>query len=382
MRTIRRVLALGLTLAIFLINVPNVDALTSDTIKGNNIYETAGLIADKKSYDTAIMVNMDNSIADGLSASGLAGAVDAPILLAQKNKIPNETKQRLKNVKKIYIIGKELSISKSVETELKNTGAQVTRLGGDDRIKTSYSVAKEVSGIKKVDEVILTNAYKGEADTISAAPVSVRDIAPIVLTDGKSVPFSTSNVKTYAVGGSISMSTSLVNKTNAKRLGGSDRYDTNKKVIKEFYPDASEFYLSDGYDLVNALTGSTIAKENPIVLVSESSDKSILAGADKITRLGSISDSVYNKCVSAAQNNGDSSTKGESPMKNETSILGQPTASLEACLKWAKSKKANDLFIELIPILYDTAVQEGVNPVLAVAQSAKETGFCNFGGVL
>lgn len=382
MRTIRRVLALGLTLAIFLINVPNVDALTSGTIKGNNIYETAGLIADKKSYNTAIMVNMDNSIADGLSASGLAGAVDAPILLAQKNKIPNETKQRLKNVKKIYIIGKELSISKSVETELKNTGAQVTRLGGDDRIKTSYSVAKEVSGIKKVDEVILTNAYKGEADTISAAPVSVRDIAPIVLTDGKSVPFSTSNVKTYAVGGSISMSTSLVNKTNAKRLGGSDRYDTNKKVIKEFYPDASEFYLSDGYDLVNALTGSTIAKENPIVLVSESSDKSILAGADKITRLGSISDSVYNKCVSAAQNNGDSSTKGESPMKNETSILGQPTASLEACLKWAKSKKANDLFIELIPILYDTAVQEGVNPVLAVAQSAKETGFCNFGGVL
>ncbi|HBY3415493.1 TPA: cell wall-binding repeat-containing protein [Clostridioides difficile] len=382
MRTIRRVLALGLTLAIFLINVPNVDALTSDTIKGNNIYETAGLIADKKSYDTAIMVNMDNSIADGLSASGLAGAVDAPILLAQKNKIPNETKQRLKNVKKIYIIGKELSISKSVETELKNTEAQVTRLGGDDRIKTSYSVAKEVNGIKKVDEVILTNAYKGEADTISAAPVSVRDIAPIVLTDGKSVPFSTSNVKTYAVGGSISMSTSLVNKTNAKRLGGSDRYDTNKKVIKEFYPDASEFYLSDGYDLVNALTGSTIAKENPIVLVSESSDKSILAGADKITRLGSISDSVYNKCVSAAQNNGDSSTKGESPMKNETSILGQPTASLEACLKWAKSKKANDLFIELIPILYDTAVQEGVNPVLAVAQSAKETGFCNFGGVL
>lgn len=382
MRTIRRVLALGLTLAIFLINVPNVDALTSDTIKGNNIYETAGLIADKKSYDTAIMVNMDNSIADGLSASGLAGAVDAPILLAQKNKIPSETKQRLKNVKKIYIIGKELSISKSVENELKNTGAQVTRLGGDDRIKTSYSVAKEVNGIKKVDEVILTNAYKGEADTISAAPVSVRDIAPIVLTDGKSIPFSTSNVKTYAVGGSISMSTSLVNKTNAKRLGGSDRYDTNKKVIKEFYPDASEFYLSDGYDLVNALTGSTIAKENPIVLVSESSDKSILAGADKITRLGSISDSVYNKCVSVAQNNGDSSTKGDSPMKNETSILGQPTASLEACLKWAKSKKANDLFIELIPILYDTAVQEGVNPVLAVAQSAKETGFCNFGGVL
>ncbi|WP_131005407.1 cell wall-binding repeat-containing protein [Clostridioides difficile] len=383
MKFYKRILALTLSISFVFANIQSVNAISSvEKIQGKNKYEIAGKIADKNAYKTAILINTSNSIADGLSASGLAGALNAPILLTEKNTIPTETYARLKNVSKVYIIGGTYSISTSVENSLKSKKMKVVRIKGNDRIKTSYNVAKEINSIKKVDEVILTNAYKGEADTISAAPVSVRDIAPIVLTDGKSVPFSTSNVKTYAVGGSISMSTSLVNKTNAKRLGGSDRYDTNKKVIKEFYPDASEFYLSDGYDLVNALTGSTIAKENPIVLVSESSDKSILAGADKITRLGSISDSVYNKCVSAAQNNGDSSTKGESPMKNETSILGQPTASLEACLKWAKSKKANDLFIELIPILYDTAVQEGVNPVLAVAQSAKETGFCNFGGVL
>ena len=379
----KKILSLGLAVSLILVNFKSVNASSVvEKIYGKDRYETAAKIADKQTYETVILVNTEKSLADGLSASGLSGTTKAPILFTQQNKIPADTNRCLKNIKKAYIIGTEDTISKSVEKELDSKNIEVKRIGGEDRLKTSYLIAKEIATIKKVDKVLLTNAYSGEADAMSVSSVATRDGAPIILTDGKSVPFSTSNVKTYAVGGSISMSTSLVNKTNAKRLGGSDRYDTNKKVIKEFYSDASEFYLSDGYDLVNALTGSTIAKENPIVLVSESSDKSILAGADKITRLGSISDSVYNKCVSAAQNNGDSSTKGESPMKNETSILGQPTASLEACLKWAKSKKANDLFIELIPILYDTAVQEGVNPVLAVAQSAKETGFCNFGGVL
>ncbi|CCL49951.1 hypothetical protein BN179_2260002 [Clostridioides difficile T6] len=33
----------------------------------------------------------------------------------------------------------------------------------------------------------MTNAFKGEPDAMSAAPVAVRDKAAIVLTDGKSV---------------------------------------------------------------------------------------------------------------------------------------------------------------------------------------------------
>jgi len=40
--------------------------------------------------------------------------------------------------------------------------------------------------------------------------------------------------------------------------------------------------------LVDALTGSTIAKETPIVLVNTMSDKTILNGATKLTSLGSL----------------------------------------------------------------------------------------------
>ena len=63
-------------------------------------------------------------------------------------------------------------------------------------------------------------------------------------------------------------------------------------------------------------------------------------------------------------------------------ILSTTNTTLEQCLTWAKNKKATDLFISIVPILYNTAVKEGVNPLLVVAQCAKETGYCRFGGVL
>ena len=63
-------------------------------------------------------------------------------------------------------------------------------------------------------------------------------------------------------------------------------------------------------------------------------------------------------------------------------IIGKPTSTLTQCLQWAINKKANDLFLTIVPILYNTAVREDIDPTLVVAQCAKETGYCKFGGVL
>lgn len=63
-------------------------------------------------------------------------------------------------------------------------------------------------------------------------------------------------------------------------------------------------------------------------------------------------------------------------------ILSKPTSTLAQCIQWAKNKKASQLFLDIVPILYNTAVKEGVDPTLVVAQCAKETGYCKFGGVL
>lgn len=73
----------------------------------------------------------------------------------------------LKDVKKVYIIGTEDSIGKSVENELKQKGIEVKRIGGNDRIETSYLIAKEIASIKPIDKVFITNGYTGEADAMS-----------------------------------------------------------------------------------------------------------------------------------------------------------------------------------------------------------------------
>ncbi len=111
---------------------------------------------------------------------------------------------------------------------------------------------------------------------MSIASVAVRDKAPIILTDGKSVPFNTTGIESYAIGGTSSMSDKLVNDTNSTRLGGADRYDTNKKIVNKLYNGIKEFYIASGTDLVYALVGSTIAKNTPIVLVDDNSNKTVL----------------------------------------------------------------------------------------------------------
>ncbi len=46
--------------------------------------------------------------------------------------------------------------------------------------------------------------------------------------------------------------------------------------MEKFYNGATDFYITNGYQLVDALTLSPLAKEKPIVLVADGSNKGIL----------------------------------------------------------------------------------------------------------
>ncbi|MCJ0224516.1 cell wall-binding repeat-containing protein [Clostridioides difficile] len=343
---LKKLLSLGLV-SMFVAGFPiSANALeTIYTIQGKDKYETAALIADEQNYTTAILINADSTMADGLSASGLAGATNAPILLTKKNDIPNVTLKRVEKAKKVYIIGGESSIDKSTENILKNKNIEVKRLQGSDRIKTSYNVAKEINSINKVNKVILTNAFKGEPDAMSVACVAVRDKAPIVLTDGKSVPFNTTGIESYAIGGTSSMSDKLVNDTNSTRLGGVDRYDTNKKIVNKFYNGAKEFYIASGTDLVYALVGSTVAKDNAIVLVDNDSNKSVLKSTTKLTAIGNLSDSVLQQCLNVTKNIGNSDTGKEYTVEDAANIVKDLLGAEKIYFNYEFKKGESSIFL-------------------------------------
>lgn len=172
--------ALTLSAALLLTSAIPVSAAIRDSIVGSNRYETAAKIADRMgNYDTAILVNSDKSLADGLSASSLAGKENAPILLVKQNSIPDATMARLENVSKVYIIGGTAAISENIEWQL--YGKEIIRISGKDRLETSGKIA-ELMGM--YDKAFVVNGFKGEADAMSVASVAARDHAPILLTDG------------------------------------------------------------------------------------------------------------------------------------------------------------------------------------------------------
>ena len=254
-------------------SIAPVSAATQTSIIGANRYDTAAKIADNMgNYDTAILVNADKSLADGLSASSLAGKENAPILLVKKDSIPKETLSRLQKVKKVYIIGGTAAVSSNVTNQLADK--EITRIEGSNRIETSENVAKLVGNY---DEAFIVNGNKGEADAMSVASVAARDKAPIILTNGtSSTQNKKSGVKYFVVGGEAVVSNSLVNKFGAVRLSGSDRYKTNRAVVQKFYPNPGKLYYTKGNPLVDALTVSSLAKNDGVVLVSPKSDNSIL----------------------------------------------------------------------------------------------------------
>lgn len=65
-----------------------------------------------------------------------------------------------------------------------------------------------------------------------------------------------------------------------------------------------------------------------------------------------------------------------------TPIISPATATLEQCEEWAKSKNAKQTFINNLPIYFKKCAKVGINPVVAIVQYAKETGYGKFGGVL
>lgn len=260
---------------------PSKPTYKHEEIIGSDRYDTAAKIADQLgSYDNVVLVNAESSMSDGLSASGLAGKENGAILLTKKDSIPKVTMDRLKKVKKVYIIGGENAISAKVANEITAAGIKVERLGGKDRVETSEIVAKKLGNYS---DAFVVNGFKGEADAMSASAIAAKKGAPILLTNGKtSIHAKKSGVEYYVIGGNSVVDRSIADKYNAEVLAGKDRYATNKKVINEFYSGSDKVYIANGDKLVDALTASPLAKKDGIVLVNEKSDKSILKGKNTV----------------------------------------------------------------------------------------------------
>ncbi|ADY57282.1 cell wall binding repeat 2-containing protein [Syntrophobotulus glycolicus DSM 8271] len=114
-----------------------------ERIAGKNRYETAALIAAEIPGTGEIAIATGMNFPDALTMASAAAAKDIPILLTQKDVLPDETLKMIKSspYQKIYVAGGEGVISSALTDQLTEESGisqkQIIRLGGEDRYETS-----------------------------------------------------------------------------------------------------------------------------------------------------------------------------------------------------------------------------------------------------
>ena len=234
-----------------------------DTIKGVDRYKTSAKISQQtfpNHIKTVVLASGEN-FADSLVAGSLANKENAPVLLTQKEKLPQVIKDEITRLKpeEVIIVGGEKSVNIK---GLKN----VKRLAGKDRFETSVEVYKHVNPNGKVALASGLNF----ADALCATPLSSKESLPIILTDGHNLPKVITKDKVALIFGG-EKSVNIKGLENTRRLAGADRYETALIIAKEF-GNLEKFVLADGRNYPDALSVGPLAHKNnePILLTDPS----------------------------------------------------------------------------------------------------------------
>jgi putative cell wall-binding protein len=242
-------------------------------MKGADRYLTA-IDVSKKTFTggaPAVVLATGANFPDALCAAPLAGIINGPVLLVPKGGLTPSIEEEITRLspRTVYICGSTTVVPTSVETRVKQlTGVTPQRLAGSDRYGTCLKIAQELRGMRmSVVEVFVTTG-RNYPDALSAAPLANAAWLPIFLCDpvrGLS-PAMLAELREWQTARTLLLgSEKVVPRSveavvpNPRRLGGSDRYETNIQVAAytlDTYPDFSGYSigLATGDNFPDALT--------------------------------------------------------------------------------------------------------------------------------
>ena len=266
---------------------------------GTDRYATAAAAADDANVtETNFVLASGESFADGLSASGLAGALVGTLLLTQGDSLNETTLTKMSKmtkgnganvVERVWVVGGTAAISTAVTDTLTAAGYTVVRVSGADRYATADAVAAQM----KLQGTIGTVAgYKtcmlasgtSWADAAAASGFAYAKVTPIFLTAatlsaGTAAAMLASGCQQVAIlGGTSAVSASaatdalaVTSVAVAPRLSGADRYETATAMATQFATWDTNFrdsaVLVSGTDFPDALAASQYASQTTSVIL-------------------------------------------------------------------------------------------------------------------
>lgn len=210
---------------------------------GSNALSTMSAIAEEgfQSCNTVVLAARDGYW-DALSASGLAGIYDCPVLLTATEGLSEQARYHIEHLgaTQVVIVGGEALVGPEVEQQLADLGVSVTRLSGDNAIETAIEVYR-AGGDNWGDTAIVATANSFH-DALAIAPFAYAKRAPIVLAvgvrgqlDGASYEVLDAFDHVAIAGGVESVAESVEvqlrqNGTDVVRLSGDNAYETSLAV--------------------------------------------------------------------------------------------------------------------------------------------------------
>lgn len=289
-----------------------------DRLAGNMAADTAAAIAMSATrghgfneQPQAIVVARDDMYYDALSAAGLAGALNAPILLTSGDSLSDSCSRGVQSiggnygVKDVYVAGGPNAVSDSVVSQIKDLGYNVKRVAGDDVYGTSMACTQTLMGIEGASSryAIACNPTSF-ADAVSISGWAYANKVPVMLqtwgdtaaergfTDEAAQVISGREL--IVCGGKLAVSDESVNNLGAAsitRLGGATLYDTSLAIANWELEHgmsagnvciASSIYDFNGVDALaaSALAGNgrgvvLLANSNPAYEPGESTDMAL-----------------------------------------------------------------------------------------------------------
>jgi putative cell wall-binding protein len=256
------------------------------TYEGGTRYETAAEAATT-AYDTGadnVILASGEKFPDALAGGGLAGQLDAPILLTLQDQLPESTIEALAALDPttVTIVGESEAVSDAVEAELVALGYGTDRIGGADRFETAALIAEELDGTTAV----LANGLKFP-DALAISPGAHELELPLLLTTADTLHedaaayIDANSIDTVVIVGDVEVVSQDIEDAleadgiTVNRLGGATRYETAIEIA-EFHTTVGftldEVVLARGDKFPDALAGGPLAASMMAPMVLTQSD--------------------------------------------------------------------------------------------------------------
>ena len=226
---------------------------------------------------TAVLVR-DDDYPDALVAGPLAAHYNAPILMTPSKQVPYRVVEALRShgFTKVVVVGDVGAVSAGAASQLRTSGFQVQRLGGQDRYGTARVVADHLlaaRGQSNSDVYLATGA--DYPDALSASSAAIKNVGVVLLTPRKTVDDASQGwmnsakaAKVVGVGGpAVTAAESSVRLD--ERQVGTDRYETAQKVASAYFPpNPARIAVATGKDFPDATLAASLTARtgSPLVL--------------------------------------------------------------------------------------------------------------------